>query len=307
MRGVLAEPSITRFDTEAPAISARMKLLALVEVCVVFAAIMTTIVLWRSTSVYQWEIEHLGWTYSGMVIYAGIPAVVVWLTRRSWAEYGVSAASWRTNLNAGMKASLIRCIPAWLAYWGVRMLPLGGNRLAGSAFEVALWIVAVALLVWALNRQKPATSARRNAITILVLVLLPIVFALVMNKLSVVIVSTVVWQLALSGFGEEFVYRGYYQSRLNQAFGRPVGLFGIQFGAGLIIASLLFGLNHALNTYDPAIGLSSLDWSWAVRTFAAGLFFGVLREKTGTLLAPGLAHGLLDAFGEPLIKMFGWS
>ena len=307
MKGVLAEPAITRFDTEAPAISVRMKLLAILEVCVVFAAIMTAIVLLRSTGVYRWEIEHLGWTYTGMAIYVGIPAIVVWLTRRSWAEYGVSAANWRTNLDAGIKASLIRCIPTWLGYWGVRMLSLEGNRLAGSALDVSLWIMAVALLVWALNRQKPATSARRNMITILVLVFLPMLFALAMGRLSVVIVSTVVWQFALSGFGEEFVYRGYFQSRLNGAFGRPVRLFGIQFGAGLIVASLLFGLNHALNTYDPAIGWSSLHWSWAVGSCAAGLFFGVLREKTGTLLAPGIAHGLLDAFGEPFIKMFGWS
>ena len=75
----------------------------------------------------------------------------------------------------------------------------------------------------------------------------------------------------------------------------------------MIIASLLFGLNHALNTYDPAIGFSSLAWSWAVGAFAASLFFGVVRVETGTLVAPGLAHGLLDALGEPLMKMFGWT
>jgi hypothetical protein len=37
-----------------------------------------------------------------------------------------------------------------------------------------------------------------------------------------------------------------------------------------------------------------------------GLFLGVIREKTGTLLAPSIANGLLDALGKPLIKMFGW-
>jgi membrane protease YdiL (CAAX protease family) len=35
------------------------------------------------------------------------------------------------------------------------------------------------------------------------------------------------------------------------------------------------------------------------------LLFGVLREKTGSLLAPGLAHGLPDAVGEALVKVFG--
>jgi membrane protease YdiL (CAAX protease family) len=202
---------------------------------------------------------------------------------------------------------LVRCIPTWFGYWAVILLPLGDNPLVGSVFTAFLWIIALGLMVWVLNRQKPVQSARRNVITIVGFLFLPILFALAMSKLSVAIVSTVVWQFTFSGFGEEFVYRGYYQSRLNQAFGRPVRLFGIEFGAGLIIASFLFGLNHALNTYDPAIGFSSLAWGSALASFAAGLFFGVLREKTGTLVAPGLAHGLLDALGEPFMKMFGWT
>jgi hypothetical protein len=127
-----------------------------------------------------------------------------------------------------------------------------------------------------------------------------------MGRLSLIIVSTVVWQLFFSGFGEEFVWRGYVQSRLNQAFGRPMRLFGIQFGAGLIVASILFGFFHAFNTYNPEIGLASLSWGWALFTTFSGLFFGILREKTGSLLAPGIAHGLPDAVGEALGRIFGW-
>jgi membrane protease YdiL (CAAX protease family) len=127
-----------------------------------------------------------------------------------------------------------------------------------------------------------------------------------MGQMSLVIISTMVWQLFLSGFGEEFVFRGYYQSRLNQAFGRPFCLFGIQFGVGLFIASLLFGLLHAFNGYDPAVGFASFDWGWALWTAVGGLFFGVIREKTGTLLAPGIAHGLPDAVGEPMRLLFNW-
>jgi hypothetical protein len=36
------------------------------------------------------------------------------------------------------------------------------------------------------------------------------------------------------------------------------------------------------------------------------LYFDVLREVTGTLVAPSIAHGLADAVGEPLRPMFGW-
>lgn len=103
------------------------------------------------------------------------------------------------------------------------------------------------------------------------------------------------------------MYRGYFQSRINQAFGRPYQVFGIQFGPGLLVAALLFGLMHAFNGFNPAIGLGSMYWGWALWTFFGGLFGGIIREKTGTLLAPGIAHGLPDALGEPLRILMGWA
>jgi len=291
---------------EGAAAPAPNRVLVLLEVLLVFAVVMAAIVALRHTAVFRWEKEHLGWTYSGMAVYIGIPAIAAWLTRRRWAEFGVSTAEWRANLDAGVKATLVRCLPTLLGWWGARLLGLGSSPVAGGAFEAALWIAALALLLWVLRRPKAVPSGRPNLALIGALLLIPIGAALAMGGLSVIIVSTIVWQFLLSGFGEEFVYRGYYQSRLNQAFGRPLRLFGAPFGLGLIVASLLFGLNHALNSFDPAVGLSSLSWGPALGSFAAGLFFGVLREKTGTLLAPGLAHGLLDAVGEPVMKLFGW-
>jgi membrane protease YdiL (CAAX protease family) len=71
------------------------------------------------------------------------------------------------------------------------------------------------------------------------------------------------------------------------------------------MAALLFGLMHAFNGFNPAIGLGSMYWGWALWTFFGGLFSGILREKTGTLLAPGIAHGLPDALGEPLRMLMG--
>lgn len=68
---------------------------------------------------------------------------------------------------------------------------------------------------------------------------------------------------------------------------------------------LLFGLLHAFNTYNPTIGFSSLSWGWALWTFLAALTFGMLREKTGDLLAPGIAHSLPDAVVEGLNVIFG--
>jgi membrane protease YdiL (CAAX protease family) len=306
MKAVESEPSSREFDTRVPAISTKAKLLGLLEVLLVFAALEGLENLWRSTGIPQWEAQNLGWSYTVMLWWVAVPALLIWLPRRNWAEYGVSLVNWQTNLDIGIKAYLVAFIPMVLGLGGAMQLGLDTNQVSGGLFVAMVEVVALAVVVWILNRQKPVKSGRRNVITTFLLLLLPIVVALAMSRMSLVIVSTVVWQFVFSGFGEEFAFRGYFQSRLNQVFGRPVRLFGIQFGAGLIIASFLFGLWHADNTYDPAIGFSSLAWGWGLWTFVAGLFFGVLREKTGTLVAPGLAHGLPDAVGEALIKIFGW-
>lgn len=305
MKARVDETSISTYHGDGLATSTRTKVLALLEVLLVFAALEGLEVLWRSTRIPQWEVKNLGWSYTGMLLWVAVPALLIWLPRRNWAEYGVSLANWPTNLDIGIKAFLVTLIPLVFGLGGAMQLGLDPNQVSGGLFVAVTELIGLALMVWILNRQKPVKSGRRNVISILLLLSLPLLVALPTGKLSVVIVSTVVWQLIFSGFGEEFAFRGYFQSRLNQAFGRPVRLFGIQFGAGLIIASLLFGLWHVENTYDPAIGFSSLAWGWALWTFVAGLFFGVLREKTGTLVAPGLAHGLPDAVGEALIKIFG--
>jgi membrane protease YdiL (CAAX protease family) len=306
MNTLREEASISAFRTDIGQVSTKTKLLAVVEVLAVFAALMALDALWSSTGIVHWENRNLGWSYTMMLWWVAIPALIIRLTRRSWAAYGISSVDWQTNLDIGIKACLVRFIPYVFGYGGATWLGLDSNRISGGLFVALMEVIALAVMVWVLNRHKPVKSGRRNLITTLLLLLVPVCVALAMRKLSVAIVSTVVWQFVFSGFGEEFAFRGYFQSRLNQAFGRPLRLFGVQFGAGLIIASLLFGLWHADNTYDPAIGFSSLAWGWALSAFAAGLFFGAIRERTGSLVAPGLAHGLPDAVGEPLIKIFSW-
>mgnify|MGYP001408025682 CR=1 FL=1 len=284
----------------------KSKILAIVEILLVYGVMQATSIALRPTGIDGWQRENLGWSYSGMLIFVGIPALVILLTRRNWAEYGISLADWRTNLDIGIKAYLVRIIPYVFGVGGAMWLMLDRDQLSGGAFVALMEVVGLAVMLWVLNRQKPMKSGRGNVIVTIVLLLFPILLALTKNKLSVMIVSTVVWQFVFSGFGEEFVWRGYVQSRLNQAFGRPMRVFGIQFGAGLIITSLLFGLLHAFNTYNPAVGYKSLSWGWALSSSVAGLFFGLIREKTGTLVAPGIAHGLPDAVGEALGKIFGW-
>jgi hypothetical protein len=78
------------------------------------------------------------------------------------------------------------------------------------------------------------------------------------------------WLLALaSGLGEEALFRGALQPQI-----------------GLVAATLVFGAVH----YVPRPGLRA----WALFALAAGLGFGLLFELCGDLLAPALAHALVN-------------
>ena len=84
------------------------------------------------------------------------------------------------------------------------------------------------------------------------------------------------WLALASGFGEEMLFRGALQPRV-----------------GWIAASLIFGLLHFIprRAFLP----------WAGFAVAAGLLFGWLYIWTGNLLAPILAHVLVNAVNLPLL------
>ena len=105
------------------------------------------------------------------------------------------------------------------------------------------------------------------------------------------ILSTVVFQFFLSGIGEEILYRGYIQSRLNQAFGRPARVGGVCFGPGLLITAGLFGLAHALTGFNPFVGSFRIDLMYGIVTAIWGLIYGLLRERTGSVFGAGILHG----------------
>ena len=79
---------------------------------------------------------------------------------------------------------------------------------------------------------------------------------------------------------EEFFYRGYLQTRLNEVFPRRFVAFGAAWGWGLPLACLYFAFGHSL---------VEVRW-WHFATFFPGLLFGWLRERTGNPLAGALFH-----------------
>ncbi len=79
---------------------------------------------------------------------------------------------------------------------------------------------------------------------------------------------------------EEFFYRGYFQTRLNEVMPRRFLVLGVPMGWGAVVAALFFAFGHSVVTFQ---------W-WHFATFFPGLVFAWMRERTGGVMAGALFH-----------------
>jgi membrane protease YdiL (CAAX protease family) len=256
--------------------------------------------------VIQAEVALLGWSYISGALLILVPVAILFITERSFSRYGLTLENWRVGLGVGMKCYLIRIVPLGALFLMNRLGYMYTELVASVVISMGEAVAVYLFLKWIGEKPLGGKGNHRVDLTVMVgLLALPIAVGYMMNRLSLQVASTVAWQFLFSGFGEEIQYRGYYQSRVNEEFGRPWTLMGVAFGPGLLVSSALFALSHALNTFNPFQGRFELAWGWALFTFFGGLFFGLIREKTGSIIAPGIAHGLPDAVGEALAEMIG--
>lgn len=99
-------------------------------------------------------------------------------------------------------------------------------------------------------------------------------------RLTSSIFTVIAFQVFFVAIPEEFFYRGYIQTRLSEVLPNRGELIGVGYGAGLWITALLFAFGHSLVTFQ---------W-WHFAIFFPGILFGLLREKTGGVLAPAFLH-----------------
>lgn len=88
-------------------------------------------------------------------------------------------------------------------------------------------------------------------------------------------------QVLLIALPEEFFFRGYLQTQLDQAWGTPYRFAGARWGLGVPVAAALFAACHVVYG-GPA----------RLIVFFAGLLYGWLRARTGTIAVPTLYHAV---------------
>jgi len=94
---------------------------------------------------------------------------------------------------------------------------------------------------------------------------------------------------------EEFFYRGYLQTRLDEAFGVKWRLLGADVGWGWVITCLIFAFGHSIVV---------VQW-WHFAIFFPSLVFGWMRARTGGVVAGALFHAFCNVAVNFLDTAYG--
>jgi len=94
---------------------------------------------------------------------------------------------------------------------------------------------------------------------------------------------------------EEFFYRGYIQSRLDEIFEPTWKLFGATIGPSLLITSFIFAIGHSVVV---------VQW-WHIFIFVPSLVFGWMRARTDGIVAGALFHAWCNITVSTLDAWYG--
>jgi membrane protease YdiL (CAAX protease family) len=271
------------------------KVAAVLEVVLVFAVVMIGVWALGASPIAEWQTRVLHWGFLQYVLFfMALPLAVIASRGKKPADYGISLQRFRQHVAVAFTCWL----PVVLSY-------LPGSFVRHDTWLGALVLSAanMALLVVLprfLNRNPDSAAWQGVLFTIAGLGLVGLWRGTIPPLPKMVL--GVSFFLFLVGLGEELLFRGYIQSRLNEAYGRPYEFFGINWGWGAIIASLLFGLMHLFAShFNPFLGQLRLTPWWAVWTFFAALVDALIREKTGSIIAPAILHGLPRALAYAVL------
>lgn len=106
---------------------------------------------------------------------------------------------------------------------------------------------------------------------------------------------TVLYQIFYVALPEEFFYRGYFQTRLNELYERKWKVWGTNLGMGAVYANLFFAFGHSIVDFQ---------W-WHFATFFPGMLFAWARERSNGVLAGALFHAACNVGIVLLDTAFG--
>lgn len=258
----------------------RAKLLPTVEVVALFLMAWLAFRVVASSPLRDWELALLPGKGYYVFEYAAVALVILAFSafsRRSLASSGVTFA----HPGYLLRVVLIALLP-FLAL-GATLSLVDWHLWPGTLVVSAVALAVLVIIAKALRRRAPPSLQLVACVGLGTPVLL-----VGGDALWPVLINTLYVYL-LVGPAEEFLFRGYVLSRLNEGWGRPYSFFDVRWGFGVVAASVLFGIWHVALMPDQE-GV----WLQAVWTTCAGLSLGYLRERTGSMVPSSLLHSILN-------------
>jgi len=238
-----------------------------------------------------------------------IPVAIIGFSGRKWSTYGLSLKDSKSQIHYGFAGAMIMMILG-LGFGFLKSRGISTSGRTGSIVMSLIAIIMIALFVFIFRGNKKNYKTEKKLkirliyqlSILLIMIGSPIVAALIKGNNVPGIIAWDLYFLIMVGFGEELKFRGYFQSRINEGYGRPWNLFGISFGPGLLIVSLLFGLSHIIQfgVFNPFLGQYDINPWMGLQAFFGGFFYGLIREKSDSIVSSGIAHGVPNAFGQVL-------
>lgn len=285
-----------------------MKVRSIIEVVIVFI-LMKIFSIWFDSVLVKADVDNSWRTFLFGLQAIIIPIMIIWLSGGDWKMYGFTIKDKFKQINFGFAGVMIMMLLG-ISFGFLRSRGISSGGRTGSLILsfVAIVMIAIFVLVFrknGVNEKNEGGLRKRFVFQTAVLILLafsPVLVAIIKGNNIPGIIGWDLYFLIMVGFGEEIKFRGYFQSRINMAFGQPWNLFGIPFGPGLIIVSLLFGLSHIIQfgVFNPFLGQYDINPWMGLQAFFGGFFYGLIREKSGSIIPSGIAHGVPNAFGQVL-------
>lgn len=265
------------------------KIGALVEVVAVFLLAIALFQGIRMAAFSEWEEavlpgQGLFFLEYGAVL--GIVLGVLVIARRDWEKYGITLRNGKQQVQV-------------IAVGFLPLLVLGGllgmvnwRTWAGS---IVVSVAAVGVLVvvgWVLRDKRDEKG--------MIMALMLLALAPSMSEVGTAgrVLLKTLYFYCFVGPAEEMLFRGYIQTRLNEAYGKPYRFFGVEWGMGLVVGAVLFGLWHVV--WHPLEGGA---WFHGLWTFFVGIVFGYVRERSKGIVAGSVLHSVMNYL--PLFDLAG--
>jgi membrane protease YdiL (CAAX protease family) len=107
--------------------------------------------------------------------------------------------------------------------------------------------------------------------------------------------SDALGQFLVIALPEEAFYRGYLQTRLDEAWKPNVSVLGTRVGPALVVASAIFAIGHLATEVNPN----------RLAVFFPALLFGWLRNRHGGIGSAAAVHALCNLFASYLAECYG--